>query len=1548
MPTINQSPQRRARWRHVLAARVTGWLVIIAPLALLMLAAVPPVRSAALAVLLRPRTGLLATLAPEAVAWTDFAPSGWVTALPLTSSVTAQAPAGLDPATAAYATSTDAGGAWSAWTTAGLTVSGPVSTTQTLTVTGLSFPDSASANLIRFQIQEIGSGLEVSPVYIVRVDTARPTSVVTQPADGATLKAAPAIQGTAVDAGGSGPSAVSVSIRAAASGQYWTGTTWADGEQWLATSGTTVWSYTGAAPAWADGASYTVRSRASDAAGNIEAPAAGNSFTFDAIPPAVTVIAPNGGEIWAGGQTHTITWTASDAVGLAAAPIALSASYDGGVNWALIATAQSNSGSYIWAAPALDTDQALVRIEATDRAGNIGSDLSNTTFTLDSSAPGAPQGLAANPSGWTNVNNFSVSWTNPPEMAAVTGAWYKLDAPPVAANDGIFVATTNTLTGIVLPGDGAHLIYVWLQDQLGQANPAAAASTTLQLDRVPPSPPFNLQGSPKRTWTNVNQFAERWSNPADLSGVVGAYYRLNRPGSFATDGIFVAAADLIEGIAVPADGKHDLYIWLVDAAGNVDEDNRNIDPQVFWYDSTPPISAATLTPPVSASGWYSTPVTVSFAASDGVDASGVAMLYHLLDNGSWNTQPSLQLTTEGAHAIMYFAQDVAGNSEVPHSLNVNIDLTPPALALVPDRAPQATGWYTAPVTLTLQANDAPSGQAAAYYRVNGGSWQAGTPANTTIQFSTNGLYQVDAYAQDLAGNRTPIQSTAVKVDTTPPATAYLIEGTQGQNSWYTSPLTIKLIPTDATSGVATTYYRINDGVWQAGAQFQLTTDGNYVLAFYSVDAAGNIETSFPIQVKLDTAAPGAPIAVETLPDGWSRVNRFAVRWANPTDLSGVAGVHYLLNQEPTRADDGTFSPLTNRLDGVTVPSEGVHRLYLWLRDGAGNVDHRNRTLAPLLRYDATPPSTNVNLQGLAGANGWYRSPVNVTLTSTDAHSGVAQLRYRVDGGDWISTTQTSVVIALTTPDKHVLEYASEDVAGNTEPARQLTVRIDPTPPAAPSAVNAEPAGWQHVNSFRLSWRAPVDQSGVAGVYVRFGAAPTQPDDGTFYPATGVLEGLPVPAEGRHTIYVWLRDTAGNADPGTAVALTDALWYDATPPVTVVRYTGAQGGQGWYIGPVTFTLTASDTASGLAETRYQIDDGAWVTGDGFTLAEDGRHTVRVASSDSAGNVETPQTFQVAIDRTAPIARLTGLSRRQPRARFQVQWWGVDLAPGSGLAAFDVQVRDGSTGAWRDWLTGTPSIDATFEGERGHTYFFRVAVRDQAGNRQPYGSDLVYATVETVLNGHFDTGNFTDWTASGLLFKAVVPMTGPSGGNVLGARLGSEEYGPSLTAPGQVPVDSATISQTLRVPDLSQVARPTLSFWYRVFTYDVMYSERLQRYVDTFEVTLNDLTGQPRALLVRDGNPTRTYKVLYDTGWKQVLVDLHAYAGQTVQLVLANYNRHDNLFNTWSYVDDIQVGDWPYSHRVWLSMIAGGGAAQTAEFSAAPTFELAAPAEAEEER
>ena len=258
-------------------------------------------------------------------------------------------------------------------------------------------------------------------------------------------------------------------------------------------------------------------------------------------------------------------------------------------------------------------------------------------------------------------------------------------------------------------------------------------------------------------------------------------------------------------------------------------------------------------------------------------------------------------------------------------------------------------------------------------------------------------------------------------------------------------------------------------------------------------------------------------------------------------------------------------------------------------------------------------------------------------------------------------------------------------------------------------------------------------------------------------------------------------------------------------------------------------------------------------------------------------------------------------------------------------------------------------------------FRVFGRDRAGNHQVTpGTWKVF--VQPVLDGGFDSGTFPpEWVTGGqkdALFSSVVATTGPSKVSTLAARLGSETYGPSVNPPGNVPVGCATMSQVITIPTREQMRAPRLRFSYRVLTYDVIYSERLKQYVDTLDVTLKDEQGQQISLLLRAGNPTNTYGQLYDTGWVLADLDLKAYAGRTVQLSFANCNgplssEGDNMLNTWSFVDGVQVYEpipvyLPGIKRAAQAGVSAFAESENEEDSSAPVTaeETAVPATADE--
>ena len=100
------------------------------------------------------------------------------------------------------------------------------------------------------------------------------------------------------------------------------------------------------------------------------------------------------------------------------------------------------------------------------------------------------------------------------------------------------------------------------------------------------------------------------------------------------------------------------------------------------------------------------------------------------------------------------------------------DTTPPVTT---DNAPK--GWVTTPehlnmaVKVTLTATDDLSGVAGTWYRVNGGDWLQGTTLNFAIRadHSADGIWSIEYYSVDVAGNVEPLKGCYVRIDTTEPA-----------------------------------------------------------------------------------------------------------------------------------------------------------------------------------------------------------------------------------------------------------------------------------------------------------------------------------------------------------------------------------------------------------------------------------------------------------------------------------------------------------------------------------------------------------------------------------------------------------------------------------------------------------------------------------------------------------------------------------------------------------------------------------------------------------
>ncbi len=1309
-----------------------------------------------------------------------------------------------------------------------------------------------------------------------------------------------------------------------------------------------------------------IRFRIETAAGT---PVQSPEFTLpvDTAAPHVTITTPADNAVV---EEIAIAGQASDATsGVSAVEIALQDSqgrYWNGTGWDATPTWLPADGTGTWAytgaLPTWTEGDYTVHARARDAAGNQGQ-AQPERATVDLSPPTPPQNLVITPTIWTNENAFRLSWQNPTDPAGIAGAWYKVGQPPTRPDDGTFVPGENitTLDNIQVPAEGTHTVYLWLQDGLGHADHTQAASVTARYDATPPGAPFALAASPTG-WQRTNAFTLTWQNPTDLSGIAGVYYRFNGEPAHPTDGTFVPGENIsrLENIQVPAEGEYDVYLWLVDRAGNVDHRTRNLLPRAFRYDATPPDLQAQIQGEPGTNDWYTSPVTITFVADDPL--SGVDRVEYRVNGGSWTEGTQLLLDRDGTYTVEYRAVDIAGNWATPSPLTIAVDQTPPTLTYTITPEVDPSGWYRTPATIHIQAEDTGSGLDTVLYRIDEGPWETWT--GEPIVVNKDGRHLIYLKATDKAGNALALDPVEVPVDRTAPITAYVVEGITGEDPWYVSPVTVTLTPTDTASGVVATYYRVDGGPWQEGTTFTIQMDGKHEIEFYSIDAAGWQEQGFPTPIWIDTTPPPAPPFVWVVPSGWTNRNNFRVEWATPSDLSQVVGAYYKLNEPPESPDDGTFVPSSHALVDITVPSEGAHTLYLWLRDGAGNADHTDpAVLEDALRYDITPPTTTVAITGTEGLDGWWRSPITLTFTVSDVLSGPDMTRVSVNGAPWQATDQ----LVIERDGKHTVRYYSVDRAGNVEGRQRVTVRVDMQPPPKAPEMTFVTQGWQHKNRFTVRWTPPLDFSGISGVRYTVGRPPTGPGDGEF--ATGVTSAtLRAPAEGIFDVYVWLVDGAGNDDPNTAYHFPQAMWYDATPPSLDVSVQGTEGENGWFISPVTLRATATDTVSSGVTIWVELDDSAPITLTApITLDREGVHRVRIWATDAAGNTSPVWEQEIKVDLTPPVARVRPLPPYMTSyiplqggdlVGFTVSWESND-GNGSGVIAYDVQVKEGLNGAWTLWQVQTTETTGLFIGQVGHTYFFRVRARDAAGHEyayttRPYGD--TYTHLQVVRNGNFETGNFLFWQAArvpqrdeegnpmgpGLMLN-VKTATHYGGGHSQAAWLGDPEYG-GAEDPGLVPIGAAVISQTVRVPPLTQMRHPTLEVWYHIITWDVMYSPWHKRWQDTFEIRILSPDGRELAHPLYDGYKVAEgkekaekgvdYGIEHDLGWRRFRYDLTAYAGQTIVIEISNWNRWDNKYNTYTIVDDVRIVDDALTPRQFLPLVAAPGATRAPQGGAAP--------------
>ncbi|HLF06393.1 MAG TPA: hypothetical protein VI893_04365, partial [Thermoplasmata archaeon] len=291
----------------------------------------------------------------------------------------------------------------------------------------------------------------------------------------------------------------------------------------------------------------------------------------------------------------------------------------------------------------------------------------------------------------------------------------------------------------------------------------------------------------------------------------------------------------------------------------------------------------------------------------------------------------------------------------------------------------------------------------------GGALQSGF----RIRFQTTGSGITDDYGIDdvLLTASTVGLIRDYDIDYTNPVTTL----TGPPDGWFDANFAATVTDSDATSGLQTCYYTVDD-LGRAGVEidsatracstgFTVTvgatatcrTEGADLcrVTVWSSDNAGNLATGQTRDYDIDFNAPTSSLSP---PDGWKNAD-FA---ASVNDDNGGTGspldtCHYIIDDlgragvelDTTRACDGGFNVPVGTTPDI-CQTEGANKCHVevWAVDLAGTEGIHN-----FIDYDidfSAPTST------LSPPDGWYKTDIIFTVNDDDPYSGLATCYYEVD------------------------------------------------------------------------------------------------------------------------------------------------------------------------------------------------------------------------------------------------------------------------------------------------------------------------------------------------------------------------------------------------------------------------------------------------------------------------------------------------------------------------------------------------------------------------
>ena len=453
-------------------------------------------------------------------------------------------------------------------------------------------------------------------------------------------------------------------------------------------------------------------------------------------------------------------------------------------------------------------------------SGGISATSSNDRFTVTTTVAAPTISAVTSP---TNITTQLLTGTK----ATIANA-IKVNGSAT----GVSILSSTTWQVSVNLTEGNNSFSVTALDAVGDES--AATTTAITLDTIPPAVPvINAVTSP----TNVTSQLLTGTKASDA-----AVIKVNG----GTTGVSILSSTTWQASVNLNEGANSFSVTAVDAVGN----SSTAATTAILLDTIPPAVPAinAVTSPTNVTTQMLTGTKVTDAAV--IKVNGGTTGVSILSSTTWQAAVNLN---EGVNNFSVTAVDAVGNESTAATTAITLDTIPPAVLVI--------NAVTSPTNVTTQVLTGTKVTDAAVIKVNGGTTGVSILSSTNWQAAVNlneGVNNFSVTALDAVGNSSTAATTAITLDTIPPAVPVINAVTSPTN--VTTQMLTGTKVTDAAvikvNGGTTGVSILSSTTWQASVNL---SEGNNSFSVTALDAAGNSSTTATTAILLDTIPPSVPI-----------------------------------------------------------------------------------------------------------------------------------------------------------------------------------------------------------------------------------------------------------------------------------------------------------------------------------------------------------------------------------------------------------------------------------------------------------------------------------------------------------------------------------------------------------------------------------------------------------------------------------------------------------------------------------------------------------------